>query len=469
LFKPISQSDNNPTTDTRQERQQDELEPIQARRVYDAKTGTWVIVENAPTEPMDTIVWKDIPSSLEPPIYSTSAPIVGPTGNPVRPIGTAEGNSQLLSSYNVAVVLPFLSDRYNRMDKQISPNSEWALHYYSGMEMAYEELSAQGVKLNVSLLDSKASPQVVSNLVRTSPQIENAHLIIGPYLSANARLLADKVRTAGNVLVSPHSAASNVTADNPNYIQVNPTLMTHCQAIMQHATKRYARQQMILVAMDRPEEAARFAYFQDEYQRLNGMTDTASIRQLLIDTTKLDMQSIDLKPYLSIDRETVFIVPSWASEVFIYNLLRKIDLDRNEYQRVVVYGMPQWMNYERIDFDYYERLNVHVSSSVFIDDFNPDVRRFKRQFYERFGAIPNPEAYVGYDVARYFGSMLHKHGTRFQPQLVDNPRELLHTSFQFEPVIRPSASAFEQGRVERWENRYVHILKFQDFRFSRAD
>jgi len=150
-------------------------------------------------------------------------------------------------------------------------------------------------------------------------------------------------------------------------------------------------------------------------------------------------------------------------------LLRKLDVDNNDYQTATVYGMPQWMNYERIDFDYYEKLNVHVSSSSFIDNLNPDIRAFKRRYFDRFGEIPNEEAYAAYDLTTYFGQMITKHGTLFQLQLEANPQQLLHTKVDFRRVILPSANALELPRIERWENKYVNILKFQNYRFNKVN
>lgn len=464
LFKPITQDDNS------NDRRNENLDPIQGRQVYDPATGTYVIVRNAPIGSMDTIVWRTIPSSMEPPIFSTAAPISeGPTTNPVKSIGVGAGNSQLLSSYNVSVVLPFLSDRYNATSKEFISSSSWALQFYNGMDMAFDELSAQGVKLNVSVKDSKANEREVSKLARSDRELNEAHLIIGPYLRTNASILADKARTTGGVIVSPHSASSSVSVQNPNYIQLKPTLESHCQAIMQHVYDRYSRNQIVLVSMDKESEIKRFDYFQKEYQLLSGMADTLHLRELTIDTTKLDMLEFDLKPWFGLDRETVFIVPSWSNEVFISNLLRKLDVDKNDYQQVVVYGMPQWMNYERIDFDYYEKLHVHVSSSAFIDDFNPDIRAFKRRYFDRFGEIPNEEAYVGYDLTSYFGTMINEYGTLFQLQLEANPEQLLHTKFDFRRVIKPSATALELPSIERFENKFVNILKFQNYRFNKAD
>lgn len=464
LFKPLVEDDNNKNN------KNENLDPIQGRRVYDPATGTYVIVRNAPTGSMDTIIWRTIPTTIEPPIYSTASPISDiPNSNPVKPIGLGPGNSQLLSSYNVSVVLPFLSGRYNSLDKDFSANSAWALQFYNGMEMAFDELSGQGVKLNVSVMDSKANERQVGNLARTNRDLNDAHLIIGPYLRNNTAILADKARTTGAVIVSPHSASSTVSAQNPNYVQLKPTLESHCQAIMQHVYDKYTRNQIVLVCMDKASEEKRFDYFQKEYQLLSGMADTIRLRELTIDTTKLDMVNFDFKPWFGFDRETVFIVPSWSNEIFIYNLLRKLDVDKNDYQQVVVYGMPQWMDYERIDFDYYEKLNVHVSSSIFIDDFNPDIRAFKRRYFDQFGQIPNEEAYVGYDLTNYFGRMINKHGTLFQLQLEANPEQLLHTKFDFRRIITPTATALELPRIERFENKFVNILKFKNYRFNKAD
>jgi ABC-type branched-subunit amino acid transport system substrate-binding protein len=467
LFKPISQGGKEPQSG---QKPKDELDPIQGRRVYDPVTGTYVVVRNSPTEPMDTIVWRDIPSSIEPPIYSTAAPVgTGPIGNPVNPIGVGDGNSQLLSSYNVAVVLPFLSDRFSAVDKTFSTNSSWALQFYSGMEMAFDELSAQGIPLNVSVMDSKANEQVVTTLARTNRDLNNAHLIIGPYLRSNVSILAEKARSTGAVLVSPHSASSNVSDKNPNYVQVSPTLESHCQAILQHVLQHFKADQIVLVALNTPNETARFDYFQKEYDRLTGLQNTIPLKRLTIDSTNTTMSSVNLSSWFSNSGETVFIVPSWSQETFIYNLLRRLDNDRSQYQQVTVYGMPQWMEYERIDYDYYEKLNVHVSSSSFIDNLSPDIRQFKRQFYERYGDIPNEEAYSGYDLTRYFGQLINKYGTKFQLKLEEYPEQMLHTKYAFQRILVPTTTGVEFPQVERWENKFVNILKFQNYRFSKAD
>lgn len=464
LFKPIQKSGQ--SGDTKKE----ELDPIQGRRVYDPLTGTYVLVRNAPSGSMDTVRWKDIPSTVEPPIYSTSAPVApGPTVNPVRPIGVGEGNSQLLSSYNVAMVLPFLSDRFTGDKSAIPANSEWALQFYNGARMAFDDLSAGGVSLNVSVLDSRANERQVSDLARVNSDVNSAHLIIGPYTRTNVAVMAEKAKSNGSILVSPNSAASNISANNPNYIQVKPTLESHCQAIMQHVQKDTKHDQIVLVALNTPSETARFEFLQREYDRLTGLQNKQPLQRITVDSARLDMSGINLNTYMNSNGKTVFIVPSWSQEVFIYNFLRKLDAAKGQYQQVEVYGMPQWMDYEIIDFDFYERLSVHVSSSAYVDDLDPDVRAFKRKYYDTFGDLPREEAFVGYDLTRYFGKMMHTYGTRFQYKLPENAEQMLHTRFAFQSIILPATTGTEFRPVERWENKHVNILRFKDYRFNKVN
>ncbi|MEM9529065.1 MAG: amino acid ABC transporter substrate-binding protein, partial [Bacteroidota bacterium] len=83
----------------------------------------------------------------------------------------------------------------------------------------------------------------------------------------------------------------------------------------------------------------------------------------------------------------------------------------------------------------------------------------------------NDEAYVGYDVTRYFLRMAAEHGTRFQYELERSPENLLHTRFRFEPVaeVPTDATSFEQATLDRFENKFVNILRFKDYAFRRVN
>ncbi len=241
------------------------------------------------------------------------------------------------------------------------------------------------------------------------------------------------------------------------------------RSLLQHAYKTQGADRIVLVTGMDPNQKTRLGYLQDEYKILTGNAQVEPLEEVQVD---MNDANTSLEDYMT-GRKTVFIVPIYDDESFVANFLRVLYSDTRDGfgQNVAVYGLPQWVDFTRINFDYYEGTNVHVSSSVFIDKLNPAVREFRRRFFERYAALPEDEAYVGYDVTRYFLRMAAEHGTRFQYALEANPEDLMHTRFRFQPVaVVPSgATNFEQATVDRFENKFVNILRFQNYAFKRVN
>lgn len=494
LFKPMDNGNttmgrDRPRDERTDERNTDrnddpaeELDPIQSRRVYDPATGRYVYVTNAPTEEMDTVRWRLVSEANARPITEEGTdvfnPVVDPnnsnnpvTGNqPIEQIGVSEDGSRLLSSYRVDFLLPFLANRLEAggMDGTelpvIDPNSLWSLHFYSGAQMALDDLKSQDISLNVSAHDTQASPEKTNQLLRQQ-DTRAAQMLIGPYLRSNVAAAAEAVRNQEQVLISPYSAADGISTNNPNYVQVNPTLNTHLRSLLQHATTTKRNDRIILVGG--PQHRDRLAFLQEEYRIMSGNLEIPPLEELII-----EQPETDITPYLD-GRGTVFIVPIYEDESFVANFLRLVyNANRMNQDRVATYGLPQWKNYSRIDFDYYEGANVHISSSTFINKLDPTVRQFRQDFYNRFKTIPREEAYIGYDVTNYFARMISKYGTRFQYSLSRNPEKLMHTEFRFEPMMYvsdPNASNFEQATVDHWENTFVNILQFKNYQFQKVN
>lgn len=480
LFKPVQTGAQQPTPERVKPKPTDrELDPIQGRKVFDPETGTYVIIANAPVEKMDTIRWTTVSVNRDQIITSSAeAEVENPPikSNDPKTIGeevlenednNATITSKKLSSYNVALILPFLSDRFSTTGSGLPQNSDWALGFYGGVRLALEDLERENINVNLSVIDDRASETYVPQLLRNNRDIQNANLIIGPYRREIAKQLADYVRNTDKVVMSPYTTSDSVTAVNPNYIQVNPSIQTHCQAITRHVRQHYRPEQVVLLCRSREEE--RLEYFQQENALISRGYNVKRFTKYVV-PDNVELNSGQLLSLMKTDT-TVFIVPSFSSETFIASFLRKIDLAKRDNQTVVVYGMPQWMDYETIDFEYFERLNVHVSTSTFFNPLSPDVQFFKRRFFDRYGTIPQEEAFLGYDVTLFSLKMLSKYGTKFQYFLEKEPTQVLHTRFEFERVVNlpPNRYTTENLPVQRFENKYVNILQFRDYQFKLAE
>ena len=448
-------------------KQDPELEEIQGKKVYDPETGTYVVVDEIPSETMDTIRWKD--ASGRPPIGSDG--LLEGGGNLVRREGMGQFGSEFLSSYNVAVMLPFVTNRFQEDSDRIDPVSDWALHFYSGVRMALDELGDKGIKLNVSTLDTEGSTRKVSTMLRNNEDVKNANLIVGPYRRENVSLVASFAGNNNITFVSPHYVPTANSQPNPNYIQVNPSLQSHCQALVRHARKYYGTNQVVVVARNEPDEIQAIQYLQDENRALSGGFDTTRFQEYIVsadlgeESPRFD-ENIDVLPFVSLEDTTVFIVPSWGNERFVHAFLRKLEITRGPDNHIVVYGMPQWARYERVDFEYYDKLNVHVSSNFYLSPLSEEVQNFRRNFFDRYGVIPRDEAYIGRDIILYFGQMLQEHGTKFQYFMDGTPGDFMHTRFDFGQVVTPITTGRERLPIEKFENKYLHILKFEDFQFQ---
>ncbi|MEM1318830.1 MAG: ABC transporter substrate-binding protein [Bacteroidota bacterium] len=450
-----------PRDDSTAKNEDKELEEIQGQKKYNPKTGKYEHTTEV-TQEVDTVRWTVSTPEEYPPITS------GTSGNPGTndPVVVAPGGEKLFS-YNVAVLMPFLTNRFDPFNNRISDKSDLALSFYSGVKMAFDELSNEGVRLNVKVLDTKASEDEVRNIL-SSGKLQDAHMIIGPVTKANLKLVAEYARQNFKTIISPLSPNTTITTNNPFYLQASPSLKSHCDAITRHVKERYTTDQVMLVCRNKKAEIDRLKYFQDANHLFDGSDTSPRFEELIITDQTADFNEMDVTPYIKGgDTTTVFVVPSWSNESFIYSFLRKISIAQGD-NKVIVYGMPQWMKFKRISYDYYEQLNVHISSSSYINEEDQAVVQFRQNFFNRYGAAPEVDAYVGYDLMRYMGRMIVKHGTKFQEAIDREQAQYLHTRYAFEPIAQEGTIA-EQPVIERYENRYVNILEFKDYFFQLAD
>ncbi|MEM9824283.1 MAG: ABC transporter substrate-binding protein [Bacteroidota bacterium] len=439
-----------------------ELEEIQGKKVFNPQTGKFEEV-TVVGGTMDTIEWTDVPVEEKPPIISDGSGDSGiRTGG-----GTITDPGGQLASYDVAVLLPFLGNKFREFENSIDDKSDLALNYYAGTKLAFDDLSSEGIQLNVSVFDTEASENKTRNLLKRS-ELMKAHLILGPVRRNNLKLAANFAKQNKKVLVSPLSPSTAVTTDNPYYIQVSPSLQSHCEAITRHVLDNHAAENVVLVCRNKSAEVTRLKYFQEANIAINGSSSVERLTEFVIPDQSVDLNETDLTPYIQDGKTTVFIVPSFSNQSFIYSLMRKISVAKRQ-NKVVVYGMPQWMKFERAGLDYFESLNVHVSSASSIDLDDPNVLTFRQRFFDRYGMIPSVDAYVGYDVMMYFGRMIKKHGTAFNQVIDSEPKHQLHTYFSFEPVAPQSVNVENYSAIDRYENKRVNILVFKDYYFQVAN
>lgn len=444
----------------------DTLDPIEGTR-YNPQTGKHEPVVDG-KQPVDTVRWSQNPNT-KPPIQSDPSKYgQGKNDNPGDVVVDPSDPTPEISYKNkMAIMLPFLSDRFSSSSSSLSEKSRRAVEFYAGAKVAFDELNNEGINLQVAVYDTKGSEAETTALLQRQG-IREASMIIGPVKRANLKKVAAYAKQNKKILVSPISPSSSIGVDNPYYVQVSPSLQTHCEAITNHVRKNYSADQVVLVCRDKSQEKARLKYFQDANAAYEGSSFAPKLKEYIVTDPTTDFNEMDPMPYILEDKTTVFVVPSFSNEKFIYSLLRKLSIAKGN-RKVVVYGFPQWMRYELISPDYLERLNVHISSSSHVDPDSYEVKQFKEKYFYRYGTVASMNAFIGYETTLYFAKMLHKHGKIANSVIDREPAELMHSKFIFEPINANSGNIENFTDIKQYENKHVNILEFKDFHYQLAN
>jgi ABC-type branched-subunit amino acid transport system substrate-binding protein len=446
----------------------DTLEEIRGQKVYNPATGRYEDMKDVMAK-MDTVRWKENPNPGNPPI--TSSTVLVPTADKpnVSSPTAPSAKTEFKSSYRMSMLLPFLTDAIDSMGN-FHPSSAWAIQFYAGAQVAFDRLRQEGVSLEVDVFDTNADETNIEKLLRTNRSLQSADIVIGPYKRDHVTMVADYFKNRNTLVVSPYSASSGLSSQNPNYVQINPALETHCRAITRFVRKKYPAEQVVVVVKNTSTEVSRLAFFQDENSKINGTAQGKKMRELLAPDPVTSLSTTEITSLLVPNKTTVFIMPSFSDMKFVNQFLRTLNTVKGTNQ-VLVVGMPQWLDMENPDYDLFTSLNLHLSSSFFLEPDSYEVKAFRQNFYQRFGSLPENEAYTGYDITLYFGRMLKKYGTLPQEKFaLETKARYLHTDFQIEPnSVSGTGGAERKPVVNQYENKAIFILKFQDMQFVRAE
>ncbi len=411
--------------------------------------------------PMDTIQWTD-PADPLPPIVTPAEPRIDDIVEEIIP-----EDPKIFATYEIAVLLPFMTS--NRASMPGSISTQRAMAFYHGMLLGLDELRKESINLQLYIRDTEADAGAMRRILNTDRDVSQAHIFIGGARSEEIKVLAEHGRNAQRIVISPFAGASDGIHNNPWFLQVNPGMHSISRTVMQHIARQALNANVTLVAADNQDERSRLKVFEEAYRELPGSGFTRdSLNKYLIPATR-GVPHVNVNPYLKKGRVNVFVVPSWSSENMVLALVQELSLKSREYD-IMVFGMPQWDRFEQINFDFFEHVNLHIPSPSYTDVFNEDFMSFATTFYERFGYIPDRAACLGHDLIIYTGRMLSKHGIDFRYYLEEEPGDLPHNRFVFRRQIETTSGIFglQRRQIRHFENEFVDILQYRDYRFQKA-
>lgn len=380
-----------------------------------------------------------------------------------------------IESIRVAMLLPFNTDTLYEIQQALRkvttredgaeiqlPNSiNSSLDFYLGYLSALSGLRKGDIKVELKLFDTKGSSSVTQKILDTAGLI-SYDMIVGPMFNGPSRFVADYARDNRVWHVLPFSPSGSITSDNPYHIKINPGIEQHLEVLLTHIASTRPGAEVILPYQS---NLSMEIELKDEIQTIvNNININQPDSPLTINPISVleeeGRRTFKISSYLSESDTNVVLLPSFDPG-FIQNICRQLS-QVTEDKPVILYGMPNWGDFEEINLDYLVRLNYHFTSEKWLQSDDPLFEQLEKEHDREMNKIPHPYFYLGYDLGRFFTGLWQNHGSSFEAFLTRQKYEGLYGNYFIQPKY-PSLTEGKSMEIDHFSNAGLRILKYEDY------
>lgn len=396
---------------------------------------------------VDTIIWQDI-SKTKKPIDDKN------TGQEDHLKGI-----DFKAVYNIKLLMPLNSD------SNADPANSRFVHFYAGAIKAFGTLSDEGIKLNVKVIDTEEGDFKMNEKLSEIVESET-DLIIGPFEREDLRLLAEACKANKIPLVSPWQTSTKLTIENPYYIQMKPNLKEHFLKLAENTSSTYQAGEVAIIGKNNKDTNAWIKYFQE------AATSSTNVKDFyvpyFVTNDSLNSGPTAFYQLFSNTKIKAIIIPnySFTDEDFIYACLRKLSAEKGNRQ-ISVFGMPILFESDKVDFDFYNALQIKIVMSDFVDENQGKIREFRRDYLDLYGEIANADAVKGYDLILYLGRNIWKYGKNFQNYLQNEATAYLQSTYDIRKAKSDDSTISNLDGFDYYENKHLDIIEFKNNKWQR--
>lgn len=366
-------------------------------------------------------------------------------------------------TYKIGLLLPFYLDENdeivenrNALDKKsIYPKSRFAVEFYKGFLMGLDNMSSDSCKFQVYVYDTKGKDSICTKNTLQKKECQDLDLIVGPLFYSNFILAADFAKENHIPIVSPVKQNNKILLGNPYVFKSIPSKPSMINQITTLVVDSFKTDNLIAVIDDNAKEKSLIDLYTKSYnQQLLSNDDTLIHSQ--IEQINLTNNFAPLLSRLKSNQNNVLFVPS-SNSTFITNLFSYLvnTLNKKAYKdyKITLIGVEEWLKYENIDLEYFQRLNVYVPVTQYVNYEDSLTNLFLEDFILKNKTFPSKTSFLGYDIANYFTGNLNSYGSVFR--MNSNLNQPDNYSIQ--------QTFFKTGIESGYENTNSYILHFEDF------
>lgn len=362
--------------------------------------------------------------------------------------------------YNIGFFLPFHADEANAMDLekiisgdlQFSNKTTVALQFYEGALIAIDSLKKHKLNAKVFIYDIDEKDSMNITNILKKPELASMDLMIGPLYGSNFVPIANFAKEHNIAIVSPFTQVNKILFNNPYVSKVSPSVTLQVEQMAHFVVDSFKTQNIILVNNNNIKEVSFF----------NAFKNTANADLLLAgaapgDSVKIAYGLGNTQSMLSASKINIVVLPS-NNQSYVTEFISNLNGLKEKYN-IVLFGLQNWVHFDNLDFEYLNNLSLHLPSNTFIDYYDPATQHFIKNYRSKYKTEPEIYSFQGFDITYCFISALQNNGSGFLKNLSEINYNGIGSRYQFSQF--PADSGFE--------NKFVYILKYQDYQLIKAN
>ena len=323
-----------------------------------------------------------------------------------------------------------------RFDRQFPKYASPGLEFWEGAQMAIDSLKDEGVGVDIHVYDTRSAKKKFETLL-AGDELRKMNLFIGHVSVNEAAQLARLANTMGIPFINANQPNAAGVTNNPHYVMLNSTLMTHCTGMYKFLQKNFALSNIIVFRKKGAQEDRLREYFTEVEK------NTSSVPlKLKYVTLNNDFTPDQLANYLDSNSTNICLAASLDVK-FAQTLCQHLSTLGSSYTSTV-FGMPTW---ENIDFEksLYRGVEIYYSTTFYIDPAHKLASGIFNHFKSEFFVRPSEMVFRGYETLYHFAHLLKLHNENLSSSLSDK-KYMLFTEFDIQPILNKS-TYMEIGRA----------------------
>ena len=374
--------------------------------------------------------------------------------------------------YEVAVMLPFYIEENRRYQenkkvldkKDIYPKSKYALELYKGIKLAFDSLTDDSCKFKLHVYDTGGKDSLKLSRIMSKPELQSVDLIIGPLYYDNFKTVAAFAKEYQIPIVATVKQSNKLLLGNQYVFKIIPSVTSQVNALSAFGLDSMKQENVNAVSFEYSKEKSLADQFVKGYNdRLLDIDDTLIYPPAkLIPTSSRDASVItnNLVP----NKNNVFFIPS-NDQSYVSGICAKLisflNIKKNEDYQITLIGLEGWLNFQNVDLEYYNRLNVHVVTGQHINYEDSLTNNLVHHYYNHNETYPTLQSITGFDIAYTFGTYLKANGENFSAFIESKgPVETNHNAVNID--------FFKTGIESGFENRGCFVVRIKDYKLEQV-